>query len=240
MTPYAALLDRMKADPASPVLTYRDLATGERMEFSAVSLGNAIAKTAGLLRDELDAEPGTTVAVHLPCHWQRVVWLGACAATGAVFAPDLDPRDGNICVLDRAHLGLSGIADDDVLVSLAPFGLPEPQGAPPGVIDAAVAMRAHPDAFIPVDLPTESMPLIRSEPRTVTQGELLDQAWLILDERGVATGERFAIADPDPDTDVLTLAGALMARSAAVLIAGAGAKDLSSVLREEGIGHRAG
>lgn len=240
MTPYAALLDRMKVDPASPMLTYRDLATGERMEFSAVSLGNAIAKTAGLLRDELDAEPGMTVAVHLPCHWQRVVWLGACAATGAVFAPDVDPREGDICVLDRSRLDLMGTANEDVLVSLAPFGLPEPQGAPPGVTDAAVAMRTHPDVFVPIAQPTESMPLIRGEAATATQGEVMDQARLLLDQRSVAPGERFALIDPDSGTDVLALAGALMAHSAAVVIAGAGAMDPSSVLREEGIGHRPG
>ena len=91
MTPYAALLERTRRDPASPLLTYRDLASGERMEMSAASLANAIAKTAGMLRDELDADPGAVVGVHLPFHWQRVVWLGACAATSTVFAPGADP-----------------------------------------------------------------------------------------------------------------------------------------------------
>ena len=58
MTPYAALRERVRRTPALPLLTFHDLATGERMELSAISLDNAVAKTAGLLRDELDIEPG--------------------------------------------------------------------------------------------------------------------------------------------------------------------------------------
>ena len=124
MTPYAALLERARRDPASPLLTYRDLSSGERMELSAASLANAIAKTAGMLRDELDAEPGSVVGVHLPFHWQRVVWLGACAATSTVFAPGAAPAECDVLVVDRARLDLIGSAREDVLVSSPPSACP--------------------------------------------------------------------------------------------------------------------
>lgn len=240
MTPYAALLARMRTDPASPLLTYRDLSTGERMELSAASLGNAIAKTAGLLRDDMDVQPGAVIAIHLPLHWQRAVWLGACAATGAIYAPGLAPEECDVCVVDRAHIDLVGRAPEDVLVSLAPFGLPEPGGAPVGVVDAAVAMRAHPDTFAPVSPPAEEMPLTRMDGAAMSQGDLMDRARSVLAERGVGAGERLAIIDDDPQADVLMLAGGLVSTSGAVVIAHSGSGDLTAVLREEGIAVPAG
>jgi uncharacterized protein (TIGR03089 family) len=240
MTPYAALLARMGTDPASPMLTYRDLATGERMELSAASLGNAIAKTAGLLRDDLDVEPGDVVIVDLPLHWQRVVWLGACAATGAVFSPDARPSEADVYVTHREHLELGSGARDVVLVSLAPFGLPERGGVPTGVTDAAVAMRAHPDNFVPYDTPDPAWPLIRSAGQEWTHRDTMDRARSLLAARGVRGSERFAIVDPDPDVDVLALAGPLVTASAALLVAGGTGHSLHSVLVEEGIDVEAG
>lgn len=234
MTPYAALLDRTREDPASPLLTYRDLASGERMELSAASLANAVAKTAGLLRDELSAVPGTIVGVHLPLHWQRAVWLGACAATGAVFAAEADPRECDVCVVDRARITLLGTAPEDVLVSLAPFGLPEPEGAPPGVVDAAVAMRAHPDTFVPYDVPQGSSPLMATSTTQLSQDEVMDLARAELARRDIAPGTRFAITDDDPQADLLSLAGPLVGRSSVLLIVDPPSGELAGVLREEG------
>ena len=239
MTPYVALLDRVKADPSSPMVTFRDLESGERMELSSASLANAIAKTAGLLRDELDAEPGAVVGVHLPLHWQRVVWLGACAATGAVFAPGLDPSACDICVVDRPHLDLCGNGAEDVLVSLAPFGLPEPGGAPSGVTDAAVAMRGHPDTFAPYDAPDPARPWLRSGGAVLSQGEVMDRAHALLASRGVSD-ERFALVDPDPDSDLLMLAGPLVTGSGVVIVAGEPDHRLPAILTEEGVGAAAG
>lgn len=235
MTPYAALLERTRRDPASPLLTYRDLATGERMEMSAASLANAIAKTAGMLRDELDADPGAVVGVHLPFHWQRVVWLGACAATSTVFAPGADPVECDVLVVDRARLDLAGTAREDVLVSLAPFGLPERAEVPPGVIDAAVAMRGHPDVFVAWESPTESTALLREPERSLSHGDVMDLAGAELSGRGLGEGERFALVDPDRQTDLLALAGPLAHGGAAILLARPESGDVAATLREEGV-----
>lgn len=233
--PYAALRERVRLSPSAPVITFRDLATGERMELSAASLDNAVAKTAGLMRDELDVQPGSRVGVHLPLHWQRVVWLGACAATGAIFAPDADPASCDVLVVDRDHLDLLG-GGDGVVVSLAPFGLPEPGGVPMGAIDAAVAMRAHPDTFVAYDEPDSAQPLLAQIGGEVLTGA---QAWAAaeaeLRARGLARPSRFAIIDPDPAADLLALAGALGSDGAAVLIAHPTAGDVAAVLAAEGI-----
>ena len=238
MTPYAALTERMRRDPASPLLTYRDLATGERMELSAASLGNAIAKTAGMLRDELDAEPGAIIGVHLPLHWQRVVWLGACAATATVFASGADPDDCDVLVMDRARLGLAGSAREDVLVSLAPFGLPDGADVPPGVVDAAVAMRSHPDSFVPWQPVQESTLLLRTPDGDLSHGDLTAHAAEELSRQGLGAGARFAIVDPDPLADLLAFAGPLASGGSVVLIVHPDSGDLDRALREEGLaGH---
>lgn len=234
MTPYAALRDRIRRDPAAPLLTYRDLATGERMELSAASLGNAVAKTAGLLRDELDAEPGDVVGVHLPLHWQRVVWLGACAATGTIFAPDAAPEECAVLVMDRAHLGLAGTAREDVLVSLAPFGLPDGRPVPAGVTDAAVAMRGHPDVFTPWSEPAARDPLL-ARGEVLSQEDVTTAASAELARRGVTAGGRFALLESDPLADILCLAGPLACTGAVLVVAHADSGDLTATLREEGV-----
>ena len=58
----ALLAPVLAADARRPLITFYDDATGERLEFSGETLGNWIAKTANLLRDECDVEPGTRVS----------------------------------------------------------------------------------------------------------------------------------------------------------------------------------
>src|SRR5689334_21049872 len=73
----------VRRDGASPFLTYYDDVTGERIELSALTTANWVAKTANLLVDEYDLEPGETVAIGLPPHWLSVVWALATWSAGA-------------------------------------------------------------------------------------------------------------------------------------------------------------
>ena len=91
----AALLATARdRDPARPLVTFYDDSTGERVELSATTLDNWVAKTANLLQEEFDVGPGSTVAVALPVHCQTAaVLLGiwSCGATvldSAPIAPD--------------------------------------------------------------------------------------------------------------------------------------------------------
>jgi uncharacterized protein (TIGR03089 family) len=132
--------------PAAPLITYYDDATGARVELSRATAANWAAKTANWLRDECDVEPGTVVAVDLPPHWQTVgVLLGAwwCGArvtrqlTGAEVAfvgPDnpLDSGPATIAVVALDPLGQ---------------GLREAQQAPR--FDYLNEIRIHGDTFDP-------------------------------------------------------------------------------------------
>ena len=135
-------------DPMGPRITYYDDATGERIELSAATLQNWVAKTANLLRDDLGAGPGTRVAVLLPAHWQTAAvllgiwWVGAeVVATG--------PADIALCTRSRLEEADAAAEGGEVAVlSLDPFGKPA-EDLPIGVTDYATAVRVHGDQFAP-------------------------------------------------------------------------------------------
>lgn len=144
VTLIASLLDRTSA---RPLITFYDDATGERVELSGVSTANWAAKTANLLRDECDVEPGTTVSVLLPTHWQTLAvllgawWCGAEVVTG--------PADLVLCDADRVDLALSATPPQGVVaLSLDAFGKGI-SGLPSGVVDFATEVRLHGDDFVP-------------------------------------------------------------------------------------------
>ncbi|MET7948763.1 TIGR03089 family protein [Micromonospora sp. NPDC005324] len=68
-----------------PLLSYRDEATGERVDLTAQQVGQWAARSASLLRDGCRLGPGSRVAVLLPPHWRTAaVLLGAWASGRAV------------------------------------------------------------------------------------------------------------------------------------------------------------
>src|SRR4029079_7878105 len=91
----------LRSDPVGPRITYYDDATGERIELSAVTLGNWAAKTANLLRDELGAGPGSRVAVLLPAHWQTAAVLLGVWYIGAEVVLGSGEADVALCTADR-------------------------------------------------------------------------------------------------------------------------------------------
>lgn len=142
----------MAADPMGPRITYYDDATGERIELSTVTLANWAAKTANLLRDELDAGPGSRVAVLLPAHWQTAAvlfgiwWIGAEAVLGGSQEPGADIA---LCTADRLPEADDAVGVGEVAVlSLDPFGKPAAD-LPVGVTDYATSVRVHGDQISP-------------------------------------------------------------------------------------------
>jgi len=145
-------------DPARPLLTYYDDATGERTELSAVTLGNWLAKTANLLVDGCGVGPGDRAAVLLPPHWQTAaVLLGAWSAGLRVDLPGAtehrraagappfgDPADVVFAALDR--LDAAPPAGDRFALGLAPMGLPLRE-VPAGWLDYIAEVRGHGDQF---------------------------------------------------------------------------------------------
>lgn len=149
------LADALARDPARPLITFYDQASGERVELSRATTANWVAKTANMLQDSLAAGLGSTVLVDLPGHWLRSVWLLACWEVGCVVSLDAgDP-------VDVAVVGPSVLqddvpdADEVVALSLRPLGGRFIDPLPPGVVDYNAEVLGHGDAFAAYDRPTD-------------------------------------------------------------------------------------
>lgn len=185
------LADMVRADPGRPRLTWYG-PDGERVELSGKVLANWIAKTSNLLVDELDAGPGSTVALDLPAHWRSVVWLLAVWAVGA-------------------HAGLGPRVAADVLVTATPATAPAGRARlvavalpalatsfaratgvppPPGALDAAAEVRLQPDAFLPLAAPAPGDPAFTVSGTTTSHSDLLATARRLASQIGVRPGDR--------------------------------------------------
>ncbi|NMO90792.1 TIGR03089 family protein [Actinomycetospora sp. TBRC 11914] len=149
----ALLAPVLAADPRRPLITFYDDATGERLEFSGETLANWIAKTANLLRDECDVEPGQRVAVLLPAHWQTAVALLGAWWNGAVVVGD--PAGADVALADAEHLDAAAAAGLVVGFSLDAFGRPLAD-LPGDAVDYASEVRMHGDAFAPSPVPGDA------------------------------------------------------------------------------------
>jgi uncharacterized protein (TIGR03089 family) len=130
------------ADPGTPFLTFYDDATGERTELSYATTDNWVAKTANLLRDGLDAQPGDAVAVLLPPHWQAVVVTFAAWAAGCRV-----DDGGDVAFVVEDRLPLAG-RREVVALSLRPLAA-RLTATYPGVLDYAEEVPAYGDRFAP-------------------------------------------------------------------------------------------
>ncbi|MFA1539702.1 TIGR03089 family protein [Actinomadura monticuli] len=186
-TPAELLRQRVADDPSTPLVTFYDDATGERVELSARTFDNWVAKTANFLVDGLGAEPGDRVVLVLPPHWQTAVWLLACWSAGLVAEP-VDPaavrgRDAGEpigssgpYILAAAQEVLDevladGEAEEIVGLSLHSLGGPLAD-CPPGVTDYAEEVRAYGDRFSPGRAVTPGAPALHVAAQNVTKATL--------------------------------------------------------------------
>jgi uncharacterized protein (TIGR03089 family) len=198
----AALLARVRdLDPARPLLTYYDDATDERVELSATTLANWVAKTANLLQEEFDIGPGSTVAVSLPVHWQTAaVLLGAWSCGAAVLetaAEDdgrLDHADVALAAQDRLE-ALDGQTDADVLgLSLHPLGLGMAGYAGPAR-DFALEVRAAGDVFSPWAPVDPAGRGLLAGALELTLSGLVEAATEIAGRLGITGGDRILVEE---------------------------------------------
>lgn len=182
----AARVDR----PTSPLVTYYDLDTGERVELSGVTTANWVAKTANFLIDELDAEIGTRVRIGLPTHWLRVVWLLSAWQVGAVVVE----RDARVAVTGP---DLTADEPERVASALLPFGVrfPEP---PAGFWDIGVEVPGQPDIYLGLSFPAPDDAAVDLTGLTGTHADLLatppDPRRLVLTEGDLARDAGLLVA----------------------------------------------
>ncbi|MEO5878239.1 MAG: TIGR03089 family protein [Streptosporangiaceae bacterium] len=158
----------MELKRSAPLVTFYDDAVGERLEFSRRTFDNWVDKTANLLVDGLDAQPGDKVLLDLPLHWQTAVWFFACWKTG------LEVRLGEGDCAFHVTTGDRLPADsraEVVGLSLNAFGEPLAD-APSYVVDYATEVRAYGDRFVAYRKPDLEAPALSVTNATFTANQL--------------------------------------------------------------------
>lgn len=147
----------LRSDPSRPLVTFYDDATGERVELSVTTYANWVAKTAGLVQDELDVERGGVLLLDLPTHWLGPVWLGAAWLLGLAVTTDPEragEADLVVCGPDGVERYAEGAASRAVVaISLRPLGGRFVDPLPAGVVDYTAVVLGQPDAFAALDPP---------------------------------------------------------------------------------------
>ncbi|MCW2841237.1 MAG: hypothetical protein JWR55_2720 [Aeromicrobium sp.] len=209
---------RGAGDPSQPLLTYYDMATGERVELSTTTTANWVAKTSNFLVDDLDAEPGTRVRIGLPTHWLSLVWILSAWNVGAA-------------VVDAsADVGLSGpelVGDEEhrVAASLRPLG-GRFATAPDGFLDLGAEVPGHGDHFMALDPPSGATLA------TDIGGERRSHAELLAAATPSAT--RLVVEPGSIARDVSLLVNACTGGGSLVVVASATADQITRVAQQEG------
>lgn len=222
------IVQRARALPSQPCLT-SIAADGARTELSGTSLLNAVAKSAGALADEGDLVPGSTLALRLPWHWQRVVWTLAAWTIGAVIAPAMDPAAADLVVTDRRDADRLPAGVEPWVISLHPLGLVD-RDLPPTVIDATGLARMQPDALLVEPADGDGPALVVADGRSFTRTEALQWA-----AQAVPEADARVLVDRQPDDTaaawLLAPLVPLLGHGAVVMVDGA---DLAIAADQEG------
>jgi uncharacterized protein (TIGR03089 family) len=204
--PAALLATARDRDPARPLVTHYDDATGERVELSATTLDNWVAKTANLLQDEFDVGPGSTVALALPVHWQTaVVLLGAwsCGATVLDGAAEDEGGLAGVDVVLAAQDRLPSLEEEDVDAELLGLSLHPLGGGMTGYTgparDFALEVRTAGDRFFAHQAPDPAGPGLVTGGLELTLGGLVEAAHELAGRLGIVAGDRILV---DEDTAV--------------------------------------
>lgn len=222
----ALLRRRVREQGSAPLVTYYDLATGERTELSAVTFGNWVDKTANLAVDELMLDPGDmvelAVAVTHPGHWVTLAWELACWQVGAVVTIGR-AVDARLVVCGPDWSAYAGVGEV-VACSLHPLGLGFAEVLPPGVLDYALEVRAQPDSYAAHPLSGLAAAWLDDE-HQVTQDDLVAGPGS-LERRLVRPGDAWRTA-------TAALVDPLVGGGSAVIVAGPAEDDRLARIRTD-------
>ena len=220
----AAFQSAVAADPARPLLTWYDDATGERTELSGATLANWVSKTANLLTDGCGLGPGDVAAVRTPPHWQTVaIYLGVWTAGLAITHNPSSSPDVAFLMPDA-----SAAAADSFAVGLHPFALPV-RDLQSGVADWVSSARVHGDYYTGPAVAASAAALVDLPGGgSVTQGDLVTRGLARAGELDLAPGSRVLISVADHPQPMDWLVAPLVAGCTLVAVANADPSILDS------------
>jgi uncharacterized protein (TIGR03089 family) len=198
--PAALLASARDRDPARPLLTHYDDSTGERVELSATTLDNWVAKTANLLQDEFDVGPGSTVAVALPVHWQTAAVLLGVWSCGAAVLDSVPEDDGGLSGVDvvlASQDRLAALEEEDADVEMLGLSLHPLGGGMTGYVgparDFALEVRTAGDRFTPWSTPDPAAPGLLAGGLELTLGGLVEAAGELAGRLGIGPDDRVLV-----------------------------------------------
>ena len=223
----ARLRRRMRENGGAPLVTYYDLASGERTELSGVTFGNWVDKTCNLLVDELMLDAGDPVELAVaqthPGHWVSLVWALACWQVGAPVTLGR-PTDARLVVCGPDYPAYAA-SHDLVACSMHPLGLGFAQPLPGAIVDYSLEVRAQPDSYAVVPQPGSALAWLDPE-RQLTQSDLVGLT--------AGPGKRLLVQPTDPWTTVsLALVTPLLTGGSSVIVVGSDLDRLNRIARQE-------
>ena len=233
----ALLAGLLRADPGRPRVTWYG-PDGDRVELSARTLENWVAKTANLLVEEYDAGPGTLVDVRLPGHWRTLTWLlatwalGGGAVVGTPATPDMVV---DVVVTDDPAAAVAGGADPSTVVAVALPALATSSGPglPDGVLDGTAEVRLRGDVFVPLVAPAGADAALVTPAGPLTHGDLLPAARDAAREAGWPAQVRLLTAAGPADAVAGLLAPLLLDGSVVLHSPALDAGRLDSIAEQE-------
>lgn len=234
-TVVAALASALRDDPGRPLVTFYDGATGERIELSVKTFDNWVSKIANLLTDELMLDPGETIDVQLPPHWQSTVLLVA-AWTAGLHVSLTGAGDAALTVVGPdALLRADRLHGQVVVCSLRPMGGPVLEPLPAGWLDFAAEVPPQPDALLnPSTVGADDVATLGLTGPT-THAELVAQGLAEAAELGLTKGGRL-ITDANPARPsglVPALVAPIVADAAVVIVANTDATARAAIADQE-------
>lgn len=219
------LRSRVREAGADPLVTYYDVDRGERVELSAVTFANWVAKAANLLSFDISVAAGDAVALPLartsPGHWMTAVWEVAIWQVGAYVDLAFDPAEHpDVLVCGPDWRGYADTAVDVLACSLHPFATGLGPGLSAWVTDVDLAVRAQPDNYVSMPVDPTALAWVDAD-RRLTQFELV---------AGPAEPERRLIVPGEAWTTVRAgLIAALGSGGSVVVVVGGTPRDQAEI-----------
>lgn len=190
----------VRRDPAAPLLTWYDDATGDRAELSGATLDNWVSKTANLLVDGVGLGHGDTVALLLPPHWQTAALLLGVSTAGlaADLGAEPQPVEAVFTTPELVERAAAWSGLDRYATGLLPLAMPL-RTLPDGYADYVTEVRNHGDHYRGV--PVAPADLALAGPYELCHADVIEAAGLRAAELGIAAGDRVLIdtgLHPDP------------------------------------------
>lgn len=216
---------RLASAAGAPLLTSYNTGTGERMELSAGSLANWVAKTHYLLGDELGLGPSDVALVALPMHWMAAPVLLGCWSAG--LAVTEDAAEAGVAFVAASGIAAARAAGvpDIYALSFATWGRGFDGPPPEGSEDYVLAVRPQADSWAGVRFGAVGSDGAWTGPwGSLTRAELAQRGRDRAAEIGLPTDGRLVIADTAASDDPFwldALVVPLAVQASVVLVTGA-------------------